>query len=224
MNSRSRELDRQLRQLVVQMCACPSGSAGRQSAFSEVICLVTRSRKLWRESTPYYPDALQEMWEYSLQNIDHPDYGYDPDVCGVVTWLDDRLKKIIRKHRDRAQRQRKRHASATQLQDGQVLDPVDRLVAPPDPQPALDLWIRLLDWVKTDPDQVLSSRVCLRHPHITAQVLLLRRLPPDEQSWDTIATALGANKTYIAQWYSRYCNPLLRTWGQSQGYLDSMDT
>lgn len=224
MNSASRDLDRQLQQLIIQICACPVGSADRQSAFSEVVRLVMRSRKLWRESTPYYPDALQEMWEYCFQNIDHPENGYNPGVCGVVTWLDDRLKKILRRYRDRARRQRTRQAFSTQLQDGQILDPVDRLVAPPDPQSALDLWIRLLDWVKSDPEQILSSRVCLRYPHINAQILLLRRLPPDEQSWSVIATDLSADKTYIAQWYSRYCNVLLRTWGKSQGYLNSTDS
>lgn len=223
MNSASRELEKQLRQLVVEISGYPIDSVERQSAFSKVVQLVMRSRKLWRESTPYYPDALQEMWEYCFQNIDHPEQGYNPDICGVVTWLDDRLKKILRRHRDRARRQRSRQAFSTQLQDGQVLDPVDRLMAPPDPQSALDLWIQLLEWVKADPEEILSSRVCLRYPHINAQTLLLRRLPPDEQSWDIIATDLSANKTYIAQWYSRYCNPLLRTWGKSQGYLDNTD-
>jgi hypothetical protein len=223
MSTASKELDRRLRQLVVEICACPQGSVDRQSIFSEVVRLVMQSRKLWRDSTPYYPDALQEMWEYCFKYIDHPDYGYDPTVCGVVTWLDDRLKKILRRYRDQTRRQQSRRAPSAQLDDGQVFDPVDSLVAPPDPQSALDLWVTLLEWIKADLDQSLRGRVCAKYPHINAQILLLRRLPPNEQSWEAIATDLAADKTYIAQWYSRYCNEILRIWGRSQGYLDSPD-
>ena len=96
-----------------------------------------QSRRLWRESSPYYSDALQEMWEYCFLKLDDPDDGYNPDVCRVTTWLDDRLKKILRRYRDRTRRQLSRQLFAVRFEDGRLLDPVDSLVAPPDPQSAL---------------------------------------------------------------------------------------
>ncbi|MBE9066783.1 sigma-70 family RNA polymerase sigma factor [Leptolyngbya cf. ectocarpi LEGE 11479] len=180
-----------------------------------------QSKKLWRESSPYYADALQEMWEYCFLNVDDPEDGYQPDVCRVTTWLDNRLKKILRRYRDRSRRQLNRHAFAVQFESGQILDPVDSLTAPPDSQYAISILTHLLSWVTEDPDEVLRCRVCAKYRHINAQTLLLRRLPPMEQSWADIAVELGANKTYIAQWYSRYCNPFLREWGCQNGYVDN---
>ena len=214
------QLDSHLRCLAADACRYDAGDPKRQLVFGEIVHLVMQSRRLWRESSPYYPDALQEMWEYCFLKLDDPDDGYNPDVCRVTTWLDDRLKKILRRYRDRTRRQLTRQIFAIRFDDGRLLDPVDSLVAPPDPQSALDIWAHLLDWVLEDPGQRLRSRVCSRYPKINAQVLLLRRLPPNEQSWDQIAAEFMADKTYIAQWYSRYCNALLRDWGRLQGYLD----
>lgn len=215
------DLNQQLQGLIMRACAHSLGSPERQAAFAEMVRLVMRSGKLWRESTAYYPDALQEMWEYCFQHVDDPEKGYDPAVCTVTTWLDDRLKKNLRRYRDRKYRQQKRHLSPFRSDDGQFVDPVATLVSPTDSQTALRIWSHLMAWVQQDPDQVLRNRVCMRYPQISAQTLLLRRLPPDEQSWDDIAAEFQADKKYIAQWYSRYCNSLLREWGRTQGYLDS---
>lgn len=215
------QLDIRLRHLVIEACSSPVGSAERQSAFSEIFRLVMKSKKLWRESSPYYADALQEMWEYCFLKLDDPEDGYKSDVCRVTTWLDNRLKKILRRYRDRSRRQLDRYAFTIQFDDGQILDPVDSLMAPPDSQFALDMLTHLLNWVSEDPDHSLRNRVCAKYPKINAQVLLLRRLPPREQSWTDISVELGADKTYIAQWYSRYCNPFLRDWGRIHGYLDN---
>lgn len=214
-------LDVRLRYLVAEACRHPVGSPQRQSAFSEIFRLVMQSKKLWRESSPYYADALQEMWEYCFLKVDDPEDGYRPDVCRVTTWLDNRLKKILRRYRDRSRRQLNRHAFAIQFEGGQILDPVDSLMAPPDSQFALSMLSHLLNWVREDPSEVLRNRVCAKYPNVNAQTLLLRRLPPVEQAWANIAVELSADKTYIAQWYSRYCNPFLRDWGRTHGYIDS---
>ncbi|MEO1390306.1 MAG: sigma-70 family RNA polymerase sigma factor [Cyanobacteria bacterium J06634_6] len=218
--SSAHELNQRLQALVAEACTHELGSVQRQAAFAQIVTLVMRSGKLWCESTPYYADALQEMWRYSFEYIDHPEDGYKPDVCRVTTWLDDRLKKTLRRYRDRKGRQNERHLSPLQTAGG-LVDPIDQLVAPADPHSALRLWSRLLSWVQEDPDETLRSRICKQYPHISAQCLLMRRLPPDERSWDDISAEFSADKKYIAQWYSRYCNPLLRQWGKAQGYLTS---
>lgn len=214
------DLNLQLQGLISLAGAHLPGSPERQAAFAEMVRLVMRSGKLWRESSVYYADALQEMWEYCFQYIDHPEKGYNPSVCTVTTWLDDRLKKILRRYRDRKRRQQQRHLSPFQAGGGQVVDPVDTLVSPADAQGALRIWGHLITWVRNDPDRLLRDRICMRYPQINAQTLLLRRLPPHEQSWDDIAAEFLVDKKYIAQWYSRYCNSLLREWGRTQGYLN----
>lgn len=216
-------VNQQLRRLIAQASLCPAGSLERQAIFSEIVQVVLQSRKLWYESSYYYPDALQEMWEYCFLKLDDPQDGYQPDICEVTTWLDDRLKKILRRYRDRSRRQLNRQVFSMQFEDGQVFDPVDCLVSPPDPQPALNIWSDLLNWVTEDPEQQLRNRVCAKYPWINARLLLLCRLPPNQQSWEAIAKRFNADKTYIAQWYSRYCNACLRDWGRMRGYLDRHD-
>ena len=214
------DLNQQLQMLVSRACAHPKGSHERQAAFAEIVRLVMGSGKLWRESTVYYPDALQEMWAYCFQDIDDPEKGYDPNLCSVITWLDDRLKKNLRRYRALKRRQQKRYLFPFQADSGQVVDPIETVIAPADSHTALKIWGHLIAWVRADPEHRLRDRVCMRYPQINAQVLLLRRLPPNEQSWDDIAAEFSADKKYIAQWYSRYCNAFLREWGRIQGYLD----
>lgn len=216
------DLNQQLKMLVEDARSFPAGSPERQGAFAEIVRLVMRSGKLWRESTAYYPDSLQEMWEYCFRYIDHPEKGYDSSVCTVVTWLDDRLKKNLRRYRDRKYRQQKRHVFALRSDEGQFVDPVEALASPADSHTALKIWASLIRWVQADPEHRLRQRKCVRYPQINAQILLLKRLPPDEQSWEDIAAEFSADKKYIAQWYSRYCNSLLREWGRAEGYLENV--
>ncbi|MDB9526513.1 sigma-70 family RNA polymerase sigma factor [Oscillatoria sp. CS-180] len=219
----SQDLNQQLKVLVSKACHSPVGSQERQMAFAEIVRLVMRSGKLWRESTAYYPDSLQEMWEYCFRYIDDPEKGYDPGVCTLTTWLDDCLKRTLRRYRDRKHRQQKRHMTAFISDEGQFIDPTEMLVSPADSHTAMRIWTHLIRWVQADPDEKLRNRKCMRYPKINAQILLLKRLPPNEQSWDAIAAEFSADKKYIAQWYSRYCNSFLREWGRAEGYLENVD-
>ena len=217
----TQDLNRRLRLLVEQALACPPDSPERRTVLTEVVRLVMLSKRLWRESTSYYPDALQEMWVYCFQNIDHPEYGYDPEVCTVITWLDDRLKKNLQRYHYRKRQQGKRYLTPFQLEEGKVVDPIDTLVAPTDARTALSLWNAVLTWVQEDPEQILRKRSCSLYPHINAQTLLLRHLlSPGKHSWSDIATELGAPKDYLAKWYNRHCISLLREWGRANKYLD----
>ena len=71
--------------LIAQARSYSLTSMERRQKFTEIYRLTTKSRKLWRENTPYYEDALQEMWEYCYRHLEE----YDPSVKGVITWLDD---------------------------------------------------------------------------------------------------------------------------------------
>ncbi len=60
-------LEERLHQLVIEACSHRVGSAERQRNLTRIIRLI--NNKLWRESTPYYQDALQQTWVYFCQNI-----------------------------------------------------------------------------------------------------------------------------------------------------------
>ncbi|MBD1867728.1 sigma-70 family RNA polymerase sigma factor [Cyanobacteria bacterium FACHB-471] len=213
-----KDLDETLRQLVAEACTHPPKSVDRQRALQEIYRLVMKSGKLWREYTPYYADALQQMWEYCCQHLEE----YDPTLSGVITWLDNYLKKQLRLFRDRQSRDYKRRAGVEQTEQGDFLDPVDRLPARPELEPTLDVWEKTMNWVQTDPQGILQATCFRKRADINAQTLFLMRFP-SETSWQVIADRFHltpAEAKDLPKFYNRRCLPLLRNFGVSEGYLD----
>lgn len=217
-----KDLDETLRQLVAEACTHPPKSVDRQRALQEIYRLVMKSGKLWREYTPYYADALQQMWEYCCQHLEE----YDPTLSGVITWLDNYLKKQLRLFRDRQSRDYKRRAGIEQTEQGNFVDPVDRLPARPELEPTLDVWEKTMNWVQTDPQGILQATCFRKRADINAQTLFLMRFP-SETSWQVIADRFHltpAEAKDLPKFYNRRCLPLLRNFGISQGYLDEEES
>ncbi|HBL13576.1 MAG TPA: hypothetical protein DD379_19695 [Cyanobacteria bacterium UBA11162] len=211
-------LDETLRQLIAKVCEYPPSSWERQDKLYEIYRLVMQSGKLWQESTPYYNDALQQMWEYCCQ---HPE-DYDPKVKEVITWLNDELKKRLRRLRDAKYRQQHRQSSALPTAEGQTTDPWENCPANPDIEPVLEIWQETLDWVRSDPDEVLQTTCFRGQPAINCQALFLERFPA-ETPWSTIAADFNLTPQEakdLPKFYNRRCKPLLRKFGVSQGYLE----
>ncbi|MGB3494135.1 MAG: hypothetical protein WBA57_15505 [Elainellaceae cyanobacterium] len=211
------ELSETLKSLVAQACIYPPGSPERQRCVQQLHYQVTRSNKLWREAVPYYSDALQDMWVYCCQNLEE----YDSSIAGVITWLDSHLKRILRRYRDRQQRDQKRHLSTLISDDGRPLDPVERIPARPDVSPLLEMWEKTLEWVHSDPDGNLKSTCFRKRADINAQVLFLMRFPT-QTPWKDIAQRFelnAAESTDLPKFYNRRCLPLLRAFGADQGFL-----
>ena len=216
------DLDKTLRTLIAEACNHPPKSLDRRQKLSEVHRLVMKSGKLWREYTPYYNDAVQEMWEFCCQNPEQ----YNPTLKSVITWLDDYLKKRLRNLRDAKYRQQRREITALQTESGDTTDPVANLAARPDIQPILEIWQKTLDWVQTDPDNVLCSSCFRGYCKVNCQALILRRFP-SETPWSTIAAEFNLTPSEakdLPKVYSRKCLPLLRKFAVSQGYVEEKNS
>lgn len=211
------ELNENLKALVAQACTHSPGSPERQRCLQQLHYHVTCSNKLWRESVPYYTDALQDMWVYCCQHLED----YDPSIAGVITWLDSHLKRILRRYRDRQRRDQQRHLSTLISEDGRPLHPVEIIPSRPDVSPLLDMWEKTLAWVQTDADGTLRATCFRNRADINAQTLFLLRFP-SKTPWKTIAQQFDLNSaeaTDLPKFYNRRCLPLLRTFGAQQGYL-----
>jgi hypothetical protein len=206
-----------IRQLVEAACSHPPGHPQRQRALTQI--LRDTLPKLWRDSSPYYADALQRTLMFFTENICEAKTGkrYDPDVATIATWLNFYLKKRILDAQLAAQARSGREFSSYGGDDDS-LDPVQQLPAPPDAQAALAMLDRVRRWAETDESGELRSLHIKGYPHITAQLLILRRLPPETQFKD-LAEELGAGIPALSSFYQRQCLPRLRNFGQQQGYL-----
>jgi hypothetical protein len=213
------EFDEQLRQLVVEACSHPPGSLKRQRALTQVIRLVVR--KLWKDSSPHYADALQQTWIYFCQNVCEGKTGaaYDPTQSSVTTWLNFYLKRRLQDFFIDNQKQLATRASGQlrQSRSGEMerVDPIETLAAEPDVPPILE---DVRTWAEIDVTGELRQTHIAGHRQMTCQLLILRRLPP-ETSWKDLAAEFGLSVSTLSSFYQRQCLPRLRKFGESQGYL-----
>jgi hypothetical protein len=213
-------LEERLRQLVEKACSYRRGTAERQRNLTQVIRLITN--KLWREHTPYYQDALQQTWVYFCQNICEGNTGepYNPSRGSVITWLNFYLKRRLQDFYIDTQKQQSKTLS-TQVGrlggggNNETIDPVDNLPAEPDVPLLLE---EVKQWVEADPQGELRRTHIANHPEVTCQILILRRLPPEE-SWKTLAEEFNLSISTLSSFYQRQCLPRLRKFGESEGYL-----
>ena len=211
------ELQEQVQTLITEACLHPVGHPHRQKRLTQIIRLI--DHQLWRENVPYYQDALQQTWIYFCQNLCDGKTGsaYNPEKATVVTWLNAYLKRRLQDGYINLQKQRARNInpSTGANSSGQPSDPIDSLTAPPDPPPLL---AEVSAWAASDPAGQLTRMHLAKHPHITCQLLILKRLPP-ETPWKELAAELGVSIGTLSSFYQRQCLPLLREFGRAQGYL-----
>lgn len=214
------DLDERLRTLVREACSNPPGSLKRQRYLTQIIRLV--SGKLWKESVPYYQDALQQTWIYFCQNLCEGKTGacYDPNRSGLATWLNSYLRRRLQ---DFFIEQRKQEVTLATPQSkqgrsgeaGDVIDPLDMVPSEPDVPPILD---QVKQWAEEDVTGELHTVHIEGHPQVNCQLLILRRLPP-ETSWKELAGEFGLSVSTLSSFYQRQCLPRLRKFGETEGYL-----
>lgn len=206
-----------LQQLVAEACSYPAGGLKRQKKLNQIVRVVTNSGKLWQENTPYYHDALSQTWYYFCKNPEK----YDPKIAGLTTWLNRYLRWRLQDLRqDQADWENlTRPIVQRDRDDIRTILIEDIEPAPPDIPPLLE---EISDWAKTDFDGKLRNTIFRKRPEINAQVLILRRLPPDTP-WDNIAARFKLNPAEakdLPKFYSRRCLPLLRNFCLQQGYIE----
>jgi hypothetical protein len=212
MNKQEERLD----SLVKEACKHPPGSPARQRNLTKIIRLITP--KLWREYTPYYQDALQQTWVYFCQNVCEAGTGaaYDPERSRIITWLNNYLKWRLQDGYIKAQEEKVTQVQATSRSDeGNETNLIENIPAEPDVPPLLE---EVKKWVQADVTGELRQTHITNRPDVTAQVLILRRLPP-ETSWKDLSAEFNLTVSTLSSFYQRQCLPRLRKFGESEGYL-----
>ncbi|ARV63173.1 hypothetical protein BZZ01_22620 [Nostocales cyanobacterium HT-58-2] len=213
-------LEELLRYLVDEACGHQPGSPERQKLLTQIIRL--SANKLWRESTVYYQDALQQTWLYFCRNICEGLTGqpYDSSLGSVITWLNVYLKRRLQDFYREQQRKQARTVfpNINQSRSGEaseIIDPIDNLPAEPDVPPILE---NVRFWAEKDEDGELRQTHIQGRPQVNCQVLILKRLPP-EVSWKELSAEFGLPVSTLSSFYQRQCIPRLRKFAEKEGYL-----
>ena len=204
-------LNQQLQQLVALACSYPAKSLMRRQKLNEVVRLVMKSGKLWKENTLYYNDALQQTWLYFCRNPEQ----YNPERCSVITWLDNCLKWRLQDFRSKETSEQVRTIFVSMQGTEETTHWIENLPASPDIPPILE---ETYEWAEADPNGELRSTYIKGRPDVTCQILILRRLPP-ETPWKTIAKEFNLSPSTAPNFYKRECLPRLRNFALLQGYL-----
>ena len=209
------KLSQSLSQLVEEACKYPPGSRERQKNLTKIIRLV--NSRLWQENTSYYEDALQETWIYFCRNICEGKSGqaYDPNKAGIVTWLNNYLKWRLKDSFIKTTKRKQQTISAQMDENNRIISPIDNLSAKTDIPPILE---EIKKWALEDKKHKLRRITLENQPQITAQLLILKRLPP-ETTWSQLAAEYGVAVGTLSSFYQRKCKPLLREFSKSQGYI-----
>lgn len=209
------KLSQSLSQIVKEACKYPPGSKERQKNLTQIIRLV--KSKLWQENTAYYQDALQETWIYFCRNICQGNSGnaYDPDRASVVTWLNNYLRWRLKDYYIKTEKQNRQTVSTQIDRNEEIIDLLDNIPAVADPPPLLQ---EIEHWALTDPQNKLRRIYLDSHPQVTAQALIIKRLPP-ETTWEKLAEEYGVQAGTLSSFYQRKCKPLLRDFSQDRGYI-----
>jgi hypothetical protein len=210
-----------LQSLIDEACKYPPGSPERQKLLTKIIRLT--AGKLWRETTPYYQDALQQTWLYFCRNLCEATTAtepYDSTKGTIVTWLNFYLRRRLQDFYIKSQQEIATTVSATAYQSAsgdrsEVLDPINNLPANPDIPPILEL---IQSWVEKDKDGELRQIHIQNRPEVNCQMLILKRLPP-EVGWKELATEYNLTVSTLSSFYQRQCLPRLRKFAETEGIL-----
>jgi DNA-directed RNA polymerase specialized sigma24 family protein len=208
------EPEEYLQQLVVVACQHPPGSLERAQTLTRIIRLI--SPQLWREETPYYPDALQETWLYFCRNICERGTAepYNPSRATLSTWLNAYLRFRLRNHYVEQQERISKQFESISEQSA-LTSEIDKVAGDYDIPPILE---EVKAWAEADVARELTAIHIRNYPNVTAQLLILKRLPP-EASWKQLAEELGLSVSTLSSFYQRKCFPLLRNFAKSRGYI-----
>lgn len=211
------DFHQQLRQLVQEVCSYPRQSPQRRKGLNRIVRLIQQSRKLWRENTAYYEDALQETWLYFSRNLceattaDNP---YNPEKGSVITWLNAYLKRRLQDWYNQENQERAMRMPPQRSETGELLDPLDTVAAKPETPSIIDA---IRAWAEADETGELRNTHVKGHPAANCQVLILRRLPP-ETKWKDLAEEFGLSTPTLSGFYEKQCRPRLRQFCELEGY------
>ncbi len=210
-------MEEQLLKLVTETCRHKPGTLKRQLGLTQIVRLIIKSGKLWKDNTPNYEDALQQTWIYFCRNLCEATTAdkYDPRRSSVITWLNAYLKRRLQDGRIQDHNKQVQFATEKMWETDEPFDLIETLEAPADIPPILET---TTEWAMTDPDGELRCIYIQGHPEVSCQFLILQRLPP-ETSWEKLAAKCSISVSTLSSFYRRHCIPRLRQFGNSQGYL-----
>jgi hypothetical protein len=209
-------IDAQLRELIATILSLSPKTPQWRHHRNRFVQLVQKSGKLWRApgvDRELYADVLSNLWIYVLENF----HKYKPELGGVMTWINNRLKWDIKTAQSKYWEELKRRLTDFGGDDADRPSLFDRLEARTDGgawlEPILRRW-----WEAKATTQALhvQHRPDLNCYEFLQDMLGLSCEPDtlcdrrDRPSYRTMAEHYDAPLPTIASFWTNKCLPLVR--------------
>ncbi|PLZ86432.1 hypothetical protein [Fischerella thermalis] len=213
------EFNAQILQLVQEACQHPRGSLERKRKLNQIIYLIQKSGKILRcTDVPDVEEAFQKTWIYFCQNLCEATTAknpYNPEQGCVISWLNGYLYYRLKEISQRNKEERNRRINPFAGENGEAIDPLDMIPAPPEPSPLLK---EIREWLTNQTSRLRRIYISDR-PDVNCQVLIERRFLL-EVAWKDLSQDFGVPIPTLSNFYQKKCLPLLEEFCKFQGYLD----
>ncbi len=214
-------MEKELKNLIEQICQYPNPSPERQKALNRLLILIQQLPGLYRSSHQDYPEAYNRTLEWASKNIQkfRPGSAWEKSF---VVWINGYLKWRVRDLYISDNKYEESIDKSTTNLEGESITLKDKL--PANNLSLLETKIAELQqakrqrqgdavrqYIETDPEQKLSSSKPKKYPECNCQILatqLLLTEPPKKISQISEETNIS-NQTLYSHW-KRKCIPLLR--------------
>lgn len=218
-NMDEQELEDIILQLVKETCQHPRGSILRQKGLHKIIVLIQQTGKLLRGGGVIdVEEAFQQTWLYFCRNLCEASTAkeaYNANLGSVISWINGHLYYRIKDIQTKNTNTGYNRINFISNANGEELDPVNLIPAPPEAPPILE---EIREWLQRQSHEL--SKIHIRNrPEVNCQVLIERRLPP-ETSWEDLSGEFGIPIPTLSSFYQRRCFPVLQNFGQSEGYIE----
>ena len=207
---RNDNFDTEIAKLVQLACSHAPKSIQRQQCLTRLICLMKASGKIWKESTPYYEDALQQSWIYFCQNLCEATtarQAYNPEIATVFTWFNIYIKHRLKDFYITEQNANNNSGSPDQIDNIPAEDDIEAAEA-------YNLAEMTKHWVEKDPIGELRNTHIRGRKDVNAQAIILRRFFPPTKSWQEISDEFDMPISTLSSFFQNKCLPILRNFGQ----------
>jgi hypothetical protein len=209
-------LDHQLRELIIAILSLSPQSPEWRHKRNRFVWLVQTSGKLWRApgvERDLYNDVVSEVWFYVLNSF----HKYKPELGGVMTWINNRLKWDLKTAQSKSWEELKRRLTDFGVDDADRPSLIDRLAAKTDGGVQLEQIMHCW-WQAQAQAQALhvQHRPDLNCYEFFQDMLGLSCEPDtrferrDRPSYRTMAEYYNAPLPTIASFWTNKCLPLVR--------------
>jgi hypothetical protein len=220
-------MDEQLSNLIAEVCRHTDATLERQKALNRLLIAIAQLPGIYTSSHQDYPEAYNRTLEWVSKNIDRFEANSSSTHESLVRWINAYLKWRIRDLYISDDRYDSKRIYPMINDEGNAIDPIDKL---PDPKLSLNLLdlkiaqiqenkrqrqgIAIEQYIRQDPDNILTNCHLRKESQCNCQLLAIRLLL--QESPQTIAEISREfdlnNQTLYSHWKQK-CLPLLQEIG-----------